>query len=189
MGKKRKNPGKGSAFERDVCKALSIWWTGDNRRDDVFWRTSGSGGRARRRSKSDRTTFGQHGDIQAVDPIGQPLLDVVTIECKTGYPGQSISDGLDKSVSGLTDYEKFIHQAIEQSQNAGTKYWMLISRRIRKRTLVTIPLDLADKLGNRWQQECSPSMYMYEDSPISYMVTPFDVFLRVTSPRKFKDLS
>lgn len=36
---------KGSVFEREICKALGRWWT-DGERDDIFWRTAGSGARA-----------------------------------------------------------------------------------------------------------------------------------------------
>ena len=38
---------KGSEFEREMCKCLSLWWT-DSKRDDVFWRSAQSGGRAPR---------------------------------------------------------------------------------------------------------------------------------------------
>ena len=75
MSKKKKGGGhaKGSQFERTVCKDLSLWWT-KGKRDDVFWRTSGSGARAKTRSKTGEKTFGQYGDVQATDPIGQPLI-------------------------------------------------------------------------------------------------------------------
>ncbi len=59
---------KGSNFEREICKLLSLWWTND-KRDDIFWRTSGSGARATTRSKTKQKTFGQYGDVQATDPI------------------------------------------------------------------------------------------------------------------------
>ena len=95
--KKSKASTKGSAFERQICKELSLWWTYEDR-DDIFWRTSNSGGRAIRRSKKKKQTFGQYGDIQAVDPIGQPLMDVLTFELKCGYPGVSVLDGFE---SGL----------------------------------------------------------------------------------------
>lgn len=73
---------KGSEFERQVCKRLSLWVSGMTR-EDVFWRSSMSGGRAtlarRRRKKALET---QTGDISAIHPLGQPLLDLFIIECK-----------------------------------------------------------------------------------------------------------
>lgn len=67
---------KGSAFEREVCKKLSLWVTGGKQKD-VFWRSAMSGGRATR-DKDVR----QAGDITAVAPEGHILTDNVYIECK-----------------------------------------------------------------------------------------------------------
>jgi len=75
---------KGSQFEREVSKELSLWWSGGTRLD-IFWRTPGSGAMAKTRSKTGGSALGQHGDIQATDPIGQPMIDVCSIELKKGY--------------------------------------------------------------------------------------------------------
>src|SRR3954464_11883516 len=92
--------GKGASFERDLCKRLSLWWT-DGERDDVFWRTSQSGGRATSRTKKGKKTKNSYGDICAVDPIGQPLLDLITFEVKRGYNKDSFTDLLDKPKSSI----------------------------------------------------------------------------------------
>lgn len=75
---------KGSAFERDICKKLSLWWS-EGKRDDIFWRTASSGARATQRRKIGRSTYGGDGDICAIDPIGQPLLDKYVFSLKCGY--------------------------------------------------------------------------------------------------------
>ena len=73
---------KGGAFERDMCRALSLWMT-DGKRDDVFWRSAMSGGRARVRfNKGEQPDVGG-GDITAVDPAGHPLTSLYVIECKS----------------------------------------------------------------------------------------------------------
>lgn len=74
---------KGSEFERQMCSRLSMWVTG-GLRDDVFWRSASSGGRARfatRKSNAQRYAS-QVGDISAVDPLGAHLLSIFTVECK-----------------------------------------------------------------------------------------------------------
>lgn len=78
--KKGRSKSKGSAFERDVCKQLSLW-VSKGKHKDLFWRSSMSGGRAtvtRKRGSLVR----QAGDITAVMPEGHKLTDRWYIECK-----------------------------------------------------------------------------------------------------------
>jgi len=145
---KGKGKGKGTAYEREICKLLSLWWS-DNKHDDIFWRTAVSGARATIRRKGHKRTFGQDGDIQATDPIGQPLLDLTTIEIKRGYNVNTIADLFDNSKKAKEQvYEKFLNQSIEQSNSSGTPYWMLIVKRDRRKELVMIPFSFSFAL---WQ--------------------------------------
>ena len=82
--KRKGNSGKGSSFEREIAKKLSLWWT-EGERDDVFWRTSQSGGRSTTRAKSGKTTAGSAGDLTYLDEIGKPFIDTFLIELKRGY--------------------------------------------------------------------------------------------------------
>jgi hypothetical protein len=118
---------KGPQFERDVCRQLSLWWS-DNNREDIFWRTQNSGGRATTRQKSGKKTFGQYGDIMATDPCGQPLINLITFELKRGYSKDSIQDLIDRK-KGPNKYKEWIEKIIKTSELAGSKYWVLIVRR------------------------------------------------------------
>ena len=69
--------GKGSSFEREVCVKLSLWTTG-GLREDVYWRSAMSGGRATVRKGAVR----QAGDITAVAPEGHVLTDNMYLELK-----------------------------------------------------------------------------------------------------------
>ena len=143
---------KGSAFEREVCKRLSLWWTqdeDDGSRDDVFWRTSNSGGRATTRGKSGKKTKNQYGDVGATDLMGQPLLDLVTIEIKRGYNSSTIADLLDKPLGAAKQrYEEWIEKIIKTSEEAKTPYWLLITRRDRRETIIVLLDDFGRKLCN-----------------------------------------
>ena len=75
---------KGGAFENEVCKLLSLWWTG-GKRDDAFCRSRSSGAWFTSRKKSGKTTENQAGDIMANTNEGKKFMDVFHIECKTGY--------------------------------------------------------------------------------------------------------
>ena len=128
---------KGNSFEREICKELSLWWSnglGLPENDNIFWRTSNSGGRATVRGKKGDKHCG---DICAIDPIGQPLIDCVTIEVKRGYNSCSIQDLFDKPKNGAKQqYEKWFEQAMAAAELAGTPYWWLIVKRDRREPLV-----------------------------------------------------
>lgn len=130
---------KGSDYEREVCKRLSLWWT-DDKRDDVFWRSSGSGARAKVRGRAGAQTAGQHGDVAATDPIGAPLIDALTIEIKRGYSEYTFQDVIDRlEKGGIQEWERWFGQAIESHDQSGSVSWMLITRRDRRSPLVWFP--------------------------------------------------
>ena len=147
-----------------ISKRLSLWWT-HGERDDIFWRTPQSGGRATERGKKNKGTSGQYGDIQATDSIGQPLLKVCTIELKTGYARAGMEDLMDrlekKNIRSSPTYEKFLLQAIEESKLADTPWWLLITRRKNKSVMVYMPWGLWSDLMIKGMEEIlSPRIKM-----------------------------
>ncbi len=144
---------KGFGYERELCRKLSLWWStglGIGPRDDLFWRTAGSGGRATNRGKAGKTTAGQYGDICATDPLGQPLIDVIAIEAKRGYPRATIHDLLDCSDTAREqEYEKWIRKAEVCRAASGAILWVIIHRRDRHRAMVSYPMLLSGDLGWR----------------------------------------
>lgn len=72
---------KGSAFERQICKALSHW-VSKGKHDDLFWRSAMSGGRATIGSRTGKDVR-QAGDICSVSPEGHTLTDRFYVECKS----------------------------------------------------------------------------------------------------------
>jgi hypothetical protein len=83
---------KGGAFEREICKRLSLWWT-EGKRDDIFYRTSASGARATQRRKVGKTTANEHGDMGYTDPSGKKLTERWVVEMKTGYAKRRTKTG------------------------------------------------------------------------------------------------
>jgi hypothetical protein len=180
---------KGGAFERLICKKLSLWWTGGNR-DDVFARTASSGGRATQRSKKGKHTFGQYGDIQAADPIGQPLIDLCVIECKDGYPSHSIADLLDREPRHKPIYEQFIKQARQSAKNARANYWLLIVRRRGRQIMAFFPGGLLNRFCRCLQKEgyVLPYISFIVGVSNSYVVgAPLRVILENVSPDKIRN--
>lgn len=72
---------KGNAFERLVCKGLSLWITG-GQQDDVLWRSAISGGRATVHAKRGKKMAHVAGDICSVHPAGDPFTSIFYVEAK-----------------------------------------------------------------------------------------------------------
>jgi hypothetical protein len=138
---------KGTTYERTICQLLSHWWTNDEE-SSIFWRTATSGGRATSRHKKGQKTRNQVGDICATDPIGQPLLDLVTLELKKGYSSHTIMSIIDEtSKAGGGLYREWLEKLMAQHQQAGTPYWLLIVKRDRREAMVYMPWELGTKLN------------------------------------------
>lgn len=136
---------KGGAFEREVCKKISEWWT-LGKRDDLFWRTSNSGGRATVRRKKGKYSYSGHGDLSYTHPKGKKLLDLISFELKRGY-NQNAKKGKNSpsSFQSLVDapkhllaqpFEEWIFQAEQAAKNARAKFWCLIHRPDKRRDMV-----------------------------------------------------
>lgn len=72
---------KGAQFERQVCKELSLWIT-NGEREDIFWRSAMSGGKATRMKAAGKIASSMSGDIIATNSIGELLLKDFMVECK-----------------------------------------------------------------------------------------------------------
>lgn len=189
--KKGSSNRKGHAFENKIAKMLSVWWTGDPDRDDVFIRSDSSGARATARSKVGKTQFGQYGDIQAADPIGQPLMDLCVIECKDGYARHSIADLLDKESRHKPAYEDFIKQARNSCTDSEAHYWMLIARRRGRQIMVYMPSSLWYDLFHKDRPPVEHIKMQVKLHPKQGVVpitgTRLDMLLEYASPRMFKE--
>jgi len=140
--------------------------------------------------------------VQAVDSVGQPLIDLCTIEIKKGYGRNSYFDLIDKLPKETKQpYKKFIQQAIDQHYKAETEWWLLITKRDYKETLIAMPIGLKRELSCESMtnlSKCVPSMrFRFQlkeskrKSPIreKIFVTTLDEFFRVVSPNHIKRLS
>lgn len=141
---------KGSPFEREICKKLSVWWTGDPDCDVVFWRTSQSGGRVtyRKRKGKKKVAAAHCGDITAIDKDAEPFTKLITPELKRGYnkagPHQLLTRNPKKPGKPL--FEQFIKQAQTAAKYAKTEFWALIHKPDQGATVIYIPWVLKECL-------------------------------------------
>lgn len=188
---------KGGAFEREICVVLSEWWTSGDR-DDVFYRSASSGGRATRRGAKRKATVGHYGDVAAMDEVGRPLLSLLVIECKTGYSGISVDDFIDWPTDKPHKLLKFVEQAMKSWAAAGSMSWMLIIRRYGKVVSALFPRSL-------WKSLLKVGVCVANAVPLakvniqskawgggfassSFVHMPLSVFLRVVSRQHVMDV-
>lgn len=93
---------KGSSFERRVCHLLSMWIS-NGKHDDLFWRSSMSGGRAKVVFKKGGQNRTQCGDISSIHPDGNPLTDRYLVSCKF-YKSLNIEGTVIGNKGGLTAF-------------------------------------------------------------------------------------
>lgn len=137
---------KGSNYERELCKRLSLWWTA-GKHDDIFWRATTSGARATSRRRKGKRTAGNYGDIAVEDPIGAPLLDLFTIEIKRGYSKYTLGDLIDRQkFSAQQKFEEWIQQAYESWIDSGAFSWLLIHKRDGREDYVLLPYHVYEAL-------------------------------------------
>lgn len=146
---------KGSAFEREICKKLSLWIS-EGRRTSVFWRSPMSGGRVTVQLSTitsqdelkDKLMKNQIGDISSMDRPGDKFIDRYVVECKF-YKNLK----LDALIYGqpkdgvLAFWGKLVSQS-----NITNKLPILIMKQNHKPILIGIAGD--DKLFKHIQQEC-----------------------------------
>lgn len=185
---------KGSGFERQICKQLSEWWSfglEGGAREDIFWRSSQSGGRATQRAKSGKRTFGSYGDIAAVDPIGQDLLSVFTIELKRGRSHGCPNDLLDCRITGKPKpFESCLVQARDAAVRAGSKWWLLILRRDGKVANVFLPDRASLFFGRLAETPCSLwKIRLCNGDTLRFVGLRLDHFLERVTPKQVRGVA
>jgi hypothetical protein len=151
MGKSK----KGSAFERDTCKQLSLWFS-HGERDDIFWRTAGSGARATCRAKQGLMTADSAGDICAIHPSAKCFTRISIWELKRGYSAKNSNRG----ISLLTIIDKLTAEKppilvewwtklIEELKTHKRKFGFIIFKRDRKNACIAMHTSTFDYLNRR----------------------------------------
>ena len=124
---------KGSSFERLICKQLSLWIT-RGKKEDCFWRSAMSGGRATVAAARGKDLRRQAGDICAISPEGHALTDRWYIECKN-VRDAGLAAFLVHDRGPLSKYWRTTCEQAERYQKSP----LLIMRQFRFPTLAVMP--------------------------------------------------
>lgn len=160
---------KGSSFERDTCKKLSLW-VSRRLRDDLFWRSAMSGGRASVKFKGGGRNTTQVGDISAIDPQGARLTDIHVIECKHV---KNLDLGF-QTIGGYGHLYKFWATLLREAHRIN-KRGLLIARQNQQPTIICMTQQSVHDFGLH-----HPAMAIYFDSMavMTMYIYVFDDFLK-----------
>lgn len=157
---------KGSEYERQVSKKLSLWIS-NGLRDDLLWRSSMSGGRATLQYKLGKKNKSQTGDLSSIDTLSQQFIDRFFIEIKF-YKDLNIESGFIKATGLLKSFwDKLVKDALQAE-----KHPMLIARQNRLPTLLLLHRNGARLLN------LHESILLCESSKIAeFSQWPVEVYL------------
>lgn len=146
---------KGSQFERDISKALSLWIS-NGTQEDVFWRSSQSGGRSTTAFKKGKRFSDQAGDICSLHPVGRPLTEKFMLELKHYADLNFI--GL---LTGRGHLVKFWQKASEQA-TFYNKWPMMIAKQNAQPVIVCLSREGAKELAIKLKCIlCAPRLNLY----------------------------
>ncbi len=140
---------KGTTEERMQCKEWSLWWSRgldiDPPRNDIFWRTAGSGARARNRTSTGEDVHRGYGDMLAEDQIGQPLIDVCTFEIKKGYSKDKLLFDCIGSRQNLPLLLSFLREVEKDADDANNSP-ILVIHQDRKPSVIFLSVYLFSRI-------------------------------------------
>lgn len=188
---------KGFGFERKLAVIFSKWWT-EGERDDIFWRTEGSGSRATSRAKRGKKTRYQYGDMTFTDPIGQPLIEAFNFEFKNykTYDLLSVFAQTDPNKSWLVMWTETLVDAKLSSREP-----ILITKKNQHKMIMWVAKDLFLELYS-WGFRPYPRVYIDLKAQTVRMKKGksvdihshcvygflFDDFLEIMDPRTMEEL-
>lgn len=195
---KSKGSKKGNPYERKICKWLSKWFSfyvTKNNRDDIFWRTSGSGGRATQRIKSGKNTSNSCGDVCALDiEVGGPFINICNIELKKGYSNRK-SDNIDllSSIDQMQTkrklkapiLERWLTKAMNESVQFGRIHPLIIFKRDRKASCIIMLEATYMLLFQNMKKNYYGNIAVIRTKQYWFVVLRFDDFLEWCDPRAF----
>ena len=171
--------GKGSEFERDICKYLSVWLTGKEK-PYQFWRMPASGGLA----TISEENADMSGDIRALTQEAAFVTDTFSIEAKNGYPTTDFHQHFANTKT--FNIKAFWKQCIGDAR-ISNKYAMLIFKKKGKKPIIGIESTVNDKIKGILISLPSMSIKFSKQEYPEIVFYDFKDFFKFITPQIIKD--
>lgn len=172
---------KGSAFERKICKLLSLWFS-EEIRDDIFFRSASSGAMATQRFKKGKNTSGQQGDITSTDSEGIKFINKFSIELKS-YKDFSLDFLVYKNKSSIHDW--WVQCKGDAGRN--NKNPLLIIKKNGKKELIIFEHNLYKYFCDYFGELSNKKYIVGYINDIYVIIMLLTDFLDYTNPKTLKD--
>lgn len=138
---------KGSAYERELCRKVSLWIT-HGERDDTVWRSASSGAvhTVRKRKKESKGNYDtQVGDLCSIHPLSEPFFTAFGVEAKR-Y-GDLKFENLVFQILAQNSAQAFWQKHVKLCSDAG-KVPVGIFKQDRRPDMLLVPLQISQRLKN-----------------------------------------
>jgi hypothetical protein len=125
---------KGSAFERMICRELSLLISKGTRKD-LLWRSAMSGGRATIQLRDEVLNQTQAGDISSIDILSHWLIRDYMIECKH-YANLEFTSGFLSKTGALY---RFWNSLLSDATRRGKSPMLIAKQNNRPIVMLTSP--------------------------------------------------
>jgi hypothetical protein len=171
---------KGSSFEREVAKLLTLWVSGQSK-ELYYWRSPGSGMMAKLSNQKDMA-----GDIVPLKEEAKVLTNKFSIEIKTGYAEADLFKHLKQTKNEIV--KSFWDQCIRDSRIAN-KYGILIFRKKGNQPIIGIEESVYKQLAG---MDIELSLYIlisYGNDLPNLVLMDLSEFLNKVQPLHIKNIS
>lgn len=189
---------KGGRFERDICKQLSLWYSKamfKEERDDLFWRTAGSGARATTRMKENKKTTNSCGDICSLDERSSKLTKNYFFELKRGFTSSAKSKKRSISLTEIVDKMnaikpplliEWLEKAKKEAKQHGIPNVVIIFKRDRRGSCILFEMKTWSKIeenNGKWIYPNNGPSCICHINNHEFKVVGFDDFLYWCKPQ------
>lgn len=155
-----KGKSKGSAFEREVSRSLTMWLTGQDK-EYYFYRSPSSGAVATMNEMNGDIS----GDIIAVKPEARLLTSKYSIECKDGYSNADVMKVFKNNKNDtICDFWK---QCIDDARTSNKK-GMLIFR--KKGNPIIVGIEETDIVSIKIREKVAKYLVVSYDNKLPNIV-------------------